>query len=196
MKRLEGFATRAYARLRGLDFRYVPPEKLNADLSRVRAYADSRIWLRAALSRFANESLLNSADQALDLGCGKGGAVSVLSRYFARADGIDISPDLITIGRENLRRMGIANASLTACDAAEFRNFDGYGFLYIFNPFSRAVMARATSNLAASLHSHPRRMTILYLNPLDIDLFEAQGFRRLREIYPKRTEYPFVLLAC
>jgi SAM-dependent methyltransferase len=42
----------------------------------------------------------------VDLGCGKGGAMISLARYFSRVDGLELSERLIPIARENLRRAG------------------------------------------------------------------------------------------
>jgi len=186
---------RVEARLRGLDFRYVPSGHSDAIAPyRIKDYADSGLTLRRFFDTIAPRWKPDPSDEAIDLECGKGGAVSVLARYFARADGIDISPELIKIGRNNLRKLRVQNARLRVRDASQFEDLDRYGFVYMFNPFPSEVMLSVVANINRSLLRKPRRMTVLYLKPLHIDLFEPARFQRLAEVYPCRSEYPFVLL--
>ena len=53
--------------------------------------------------------------------------------------------------------------------------------IYLFNPFSRAVMSRVVNNVADSFRENPRRMVVAYFTPYDADLWEGAGFlRRLK----------------
>ncbi len=174
---------RFQAKTRGLDFGFVSVENLGSDVSRAKYYSDTGGKLRFVLKALAPSRL----DEAIDIGCGKAGAVLTLAKYFARADGIDISEALIETGRENLRRMRIKNSSLFTCDAVEFRDLDRYGFIYFFNPFPRAVMEGTIRNIVASLTRRPRRIEILYYNPVDGDLLEKAGFQRSRGIRPNEA---------
>ena len=118
---LNAIAWRLQVKMRRLDFNFVPENELGVTGSRANSYSDSGARLRAVLKKIPIEP----SSFALDLGCGKGGAVLVLASRFTRADGVDISPSLVAIGRENLRRMGVKNGSLNVCDAAEFTDLDG-----------------------------------------------------------------------
>lgn len=147
MYRIRDIFSRVDARVRRLDFRYVPPESMGCgNQCGTIDHADSRLWLRSFFDSVSDVWKPDPLDEAIDLGCGKAGAVSVLARYFTRVDGIDISPTLIAIGRENLRRMRVRNASLMAGDAGQYRNLDRYKFVYMFNPFPREVMLKVAAN--------------------------------------------------
>lgn len=129
------------------------------------------------------ETVLNSleiqpTDSILDIGCGKGGALMTFAKYpFARVDGFDISPQLIDIARRNLARMNMSNASLSVADAAEFSGFDAYSHLYFYNPVPPPVMKRVMDEVRESLRRHPRRLTLIYMNPESGDLVLHAGFR-------------------
>ena len=59
-----------------------------------------------------------------DIGCGKGRALIVASRYpFRKVIGVDYSLPFIEIARENLLRVGVEEGSFELCcrDATEFR---------------------------------------------------------------------------
>jgi SAM-dependent methyltransferase len=185
---LNAIAWRLQVKMRRLDFNFVPVNELGVAGSRAKAYSDTGARLRAVLKKIPIEP----SGFALDMGCGKGGAVLVLASRFTRADGVDISPGLVAIGRENLRRMGVTNASLNVCDAAEFMDLDGYNFIYLSNPFPRMVMQEVIANLMASLSRRPRAIQILYYSPVDGDLFEARGFSRHPECRLKPLDHPFV----
>jgi SAM-dependent methyltransferase len=123
-------------------------------------------------------------EAALDLGCGKGGAMLTLARYpFERVDGIEISPELAGIARANLRRLRISNSQVFCCDAGQFRDLDRYTFLYLYNPFPEAAMRDVACNLAASLQRRARRVRVLYKNPLWHDALTSIGFHSLREFH-------------
>ena len=113
-------------------------------------------------------------------GCGKGGAMITLAQWpFSRIDGIEISPDLITIAQRNLRRMRCVRGTIRLCDAAEFKEFDDYTFLYMFHPFREVVLRSVLENLRSSFSRSPRRLTIVYKNSVYHELVLASGFRQI-----------------
>ena len=117
----------------------------------------------------------------IDLGCGKGGAMISLARYFSRVDGLELSERLIPIARKNLRRAGANNAQVFHGDAAEFTDFDQYTHIYLSNPFPAAVMRRVLEHLLESLKRRPRELTIIYWIHVDDALLAEKGFRKVRE---------------
>jgi hypothetical protein len=119
--------------------------------------------------------------------------ITLARRPFHRVDGVELSEPLVAIARENLRKLRIVNASVFHCDAAEFTFLDPYTFLYLSNPFPRPVMAAVTRNLAASLERAPRKMTLVYYNPVDRDLFESLGFEPISAVqHDENPTYVFV----
>jgi tRNA1(Val) A37 N6-methylase TrmN6 len=133
-------------------------------------------------------------DSALDIGCGKAGAIITLARYgFKRVDGVELSPQLVNVANRNLERLKITNATIFHCDATEFRSLDDYTFLYMFDPFSRSVMKQVLANVRESLERKPRRVTLVYKHPADHELVLKAGFKKVKEFL--HAAHPFYVYA-
>jgi SAM-dependent methyltransferase len=125
---------------------------------------------------------ISEKDALLDMGCGKGGAMITLAKYpFRRIDGVEICPSLIEIAQHNLGRLNCLRGTITQCDAAEYTHFDAYNFLYMFNPFPAVVMDSVLQNLRPSLQRVPRKVTLIYNNPVCHDTVIAHGFRQVKQ---------------
>jgi len=124
---------------------------------------------------------ISSSDAAIDFGCGKGGALLTMARYpFARVDGVELAPNLAAIGRSNIRRLSIRNASIFCCDAGQFADVDIYTYVYMYNPFPQATVKQVLDNINQSLRRRPRPMTVIYKNPTCRDAMTDAGFREVR----------------
>ena len=133
---------------------------------------------------------ISSADTALDIGCGKGGAMITMAHYpFARVDGIEISPELVRVAQRNIRRLRIDNASVHLGDAASFDTYEQYNFFYMYNPFPKKVMLSVMSRIALSLKKRKRSATLIYKNPIYDDLVTASGFEKVKEFRHDVTPY-------
>jgi Methyltransferase domain len=176
----DDFVWRAQIKIRSLDLRMLATK----DSSSCHDYSDSGAGVRRALKELA----IPKTGVAIDVGCGKAGAVIQLARWFDQADGLDIDEQLLVVGRENLSRMGVNNARLIAGNAATFGGIDEYQFFYFFNPFPRPVMAQVVANIAASVTRRPRPVMLLYFNPIDGDLFEQAGFHQIGRMAPRRGQ--------
>lgn len=123
-------------------------------------------------------------DAILDFGCGKGGILISLSKYpFSKIGGVEISPELVKIAQENIRKLGIRNVAIECGDAAKFKDLDGYNYFYFFDPFPEIVMQDVLRNLEQSIIDRPRTITIIYLNPFCHELIESRGvFARVGEL--------------
>lgn len=127
---------------------------------------------------------------ALDLGCGKGGALITLAKYgFARLDGVELSPVLASIAEKNLRKLGISNSRIVCSDATAFTDLDPYDFLYMANPFEGSIMEAALENLSSSLVRRPRRLTLVYKNPHEHQMMLRTGFVKTHEF--THSTHPF-----
>lgn len=162
-------------KIRGIDINGVGLDELGLDPARAKAYSDSGV----DLGRFLRSSNISRSDAALDLGCGKGGAMITMAKYFSRVDGVEISPELAAIARKNLKRAGVAASQVFCQDAAEFTGFDCYGVVYLFNPFLAPVLSRALTHLRESLERRPRPVLLVYRNPICDEVVTSAGFRRV-----------------
>ena len=125
---------------------------------------------------------ISQSDAALDLGCGKGGALLTMAQYrFRRVDGVELSSDLAGTARTNIRRLHIRNASVFCCDAADFKDLDAYTYFYMYNPFPEPVVKDVLTNLEASRLRRGRKLTIIYKNPICEKALLDAGFRKTAE---------------
>jgi SAM-dependent methyltransferase len=170
---------RIHMGLRGVDLNSVGVGEMGLLKERSHWYADSG---GPRLEEVLDKLPISACDEAIDFGCGKGGAIITMARRpFARIDGVEISPELVAAARANLRKMGLRHSAIFHSDAEDFTDLDRYSVIYIFNPFTRVVMAGVVRNIAASLARRPRSITLIYKNPVDADLFENIGFLRVSE---------------
>jgi len=105
-------------------------------------------------------------DAIVDFGSGKGGALITMARYpFARIMGVEISPELVAIAEENLKKLNIGNITMAVSDAADFTALDDYNYFYFFSPFPGSIMSTVIQNISSSLMRRPRKAVIIYFNP-------------------------------
>jgi SAM-dependent methyltransferase len=162
---------------RGVDLTYVPLTHLGLDGARSCEYADSG---GPELEDVLRELPITSTDVALDLGCGKGGALFSLSKFFRRVTGVEISPELAAVAEKNIEKLGIGNVGVIRSDAATFDILDEYTYVYMFNPFTSPVMKQVLENLRASLERRPRSLIVIYKNPVCSEMLRSTGFTLLR----------------
>jgi Methyltransferase domain len=125
---------------------------------------------------------ISQEDALLDIGSGKGGAMITLAKYpFRRIDGIEISPRLTAIAQRNLTRLNCLRGTITRCNATDYTDFDAYNFLYMFHPFPAVVMECVLQNVQRSLERVPRKVTLIYNNPVCHDTVVAHGFRQVKQ---------------
>ena len=169
-------------RFLGLDFNgTILQEDLGTDKNRCNAYTPAN----PAVKKVLKELPISKNDSILDVGCGKGKAISyMLSFPFQKADGLDISEKLIKVAEKNfsiLRKRHRVN--LHICDARNFNGFDNYNYIFFYNPFPRLVMEVVKEHILESLKRFPREMTVIYENPVDRDLFESGEFMWKEYVY-------------
>ncbi len=157
------FIFRIRVHIQKIDLRNTYLEELNLPEDRCHYYADSG---GPHLDKVLKTLKITARDSVVDFGSGKGGALITLSRYpFARIAGVEISPELVTIAKENLAKLDIKNVTMNVCDAVNFADLDEFNYFYFFSPFPAAVMSAVVRNIRASLTNKPRKATIIYFNP-------------------------------
>ena len=139
----------------------------------------------------------------VDLGAGMGRALLLAAAFpFRSVAGVEISPALATIARENLERV---NRSSFACkdvrvregDAAVYRFPKGDLVVYLFNPFDAWMIANVLDRLAASRDT--RDVALVYHTPVAREVVEAHAsFELLGEtkngaVYRMRSRYAAVI---
>ncbi|HEY4439189.1 MAG TPA: class I SAM-dependent methyltransferase [Candidatus Elarobacter sp.] len=113
----------------------------------------------------------------VDVGAGMGRVVLLAAkRPFRQVVGIDVSPALVEIARENLAAVhGLARACvdvrLTAADAASYAFPPGDLVVYLYNPFGAPVMERMLENLMNA--KEERDVALLYHTALESETIDA-----------------------
>ena len=116
--------------------------------------------------------IVNHSDFTLvDVGSGKGRMLLVASEFpFRKVVGVEMRQDLHDQALENVRRYRHSKArrSLIECrlvDATHYDFPDGNLVVYLFNPFSAAVMSQVLRRIDESFEKNPREIIIVYLYP-------------------------------
>ncbi len=176
----------ARMKLRRMDLHYASLNEIGLSEERSLFYVNSG---GPELESILASLPISPSDQVLDLGSGKGGAMLTFARFpFARVDGVELSESLVAIAKRNLGRMGVRNCTIYHCDAAEFRDYARYNFLYMYHPFPTVVMTQVMRGIMDSLAAHPRRIVLIYRNPVLPSVVEAAGFQKTAE-FPG-SQYP------
>lgn len=147
-------------------------------------------------SRSGFESVFNSLsisdkDSILDIGCGKGKAIALLSKYpFKNIDGYDISESLCNIARKNLSILGIINSEVFCANALEFTAYDKYNYFYLYNPVPATVFVTVFESINKSFERNPRKIHIINVNPQYSEIIlENQDYKLVKVIKSDLLRY-------
>lgn len=142
--------------------------------------SDSR--LKKVLKRFP----ITEADSILDIGCGKGKAMYMMSQFpFHKIQGYDLSKKLADIANQNFKILGLKQCHACQADALEFTAYDDFNYFYIFNSLPQKVFEVMMKHLLESMERRPRKVRFIYLNPECHGYMEAHTPFRL--VYKKRA---------
>ena len=153
--------------------------KLGVDIS------DATIYMPASfdmLELFFSKVDLSMAKHFIDIGCGKGRVLSVAAAFGApKITGLELSPVLAkqaSLVAEKLitKHIGLQIKIITN-DAYYYDLPSDVDVIFLFNPFNAFVMQAFAERLEESLQKYPRKITIIYLNPMHKDIFINNGFK-------------------
>jgi SAM-dependent methyltransferase len=114
----------------------------------------------------------------IDLGCGKGRALLLASRFpFKEIIGVELSHELQQTCRLNISRFRsdwqqCTNIVSLCQNATEFTFPAQNSVLYLFNPFGAETLCSVVANLEASIRWAPRRVYVIYVKPVHRRVFE------------------------
>jgi hypothetical protein len=105
-------------------------------------------------------------------------------------EGVELSSELTKIAENNIHRnhhrLRCQDVRLVSCDALEYEIPDDLTVAYFFNPFQGPIFASVIDRLRASVDRHPRRLRIIYLNPVEEQMLLDAGFRITRRLHGMR----------
>lgn len=107
----------------------------------------------------------------LDYGSGKGRAVIQAARYpFDRVIGVEISEQLNRVARANVEqsrdRLRCRDVEIVRADATSWPLPDDVTHVYMYNPLGVELFPAMAERIVESLERRPRRLTIMYVNPV------------------------------
>jgi SAM-dependent methyltransferase len=115
----------------------------------------------------------------VDLGAGMGRVVLLAARRpFRAVIGVEISPALVEIARENLTTVRdpqrvARDVKIVGADALAYAFPRGDLVIFLYNPFRAAILGDVLTNLRAS--GEERDVVLLYHTPVERDAIEATG---------------------
>jgi SAM-dependent methyltransferase len=126
-------------------------------------------------------------DVFYDLGCGKGRCVCVFARLaIRRAVGIELNGLLCDAARTNATRLRGKQAPIEIrCEDAAKADVSDGTIYFMFNPFGADSMCDVLAHIKQSLTTNPRKVTIVYSNPVLAETLRASGW--LQEVNEFKT---------
>jgi len=167
-------------------------DEMGIDISHATIYMPVSYELLEEIFTQLNPSTIKPLNHFLDIGCGKGRAMCVAAhKGFRKITGIDLSKKLCDATKRN------CNITKEKIPTAEFEiiNNDAFYFdipfdvdcIFMFNPFDEIIMSGVANNIYESLRQSPRKMKIVYVNPLHKTVFTKNGFKEV--YYSKKMKY-------
>lgn len=134
-------------------------------------------------------------DVFVDFGSGKGLAVYVAARWypFARVVGVEVSDEFNASTRAVLERdrekLSCPNVELVTTDAIHFPIPPDMTVAYLYNPFGGRTFTTVMDHIVQSLDLHPRRLKLIYANPVHESYIASLGrFELVRRRRARRLE--------
>ncbi|MFM2359786.1 MAG: hypothetical protein RLY16_1779 [Bacteroidota bacterium] len=135
----------------------------------------------------------------LDIGCGRGRIVCVaLYHQFKQVTGIDFSANLCKAANQNLQRVQqkllSPSAEIICADATNYVIPDNVTTITLFNPFDEFVLRKVAAQIEASYQRMPRKIFIIYINPLHRKIFEKSGWTE-EHYYLEHTYFEYSIFS-
>lgn len=125
--------------------------------------------------------IIPGQDVFVDYGSGLGRVLVLASEYpFRKIIGVEVSQRLAALSRRNIENYRgevlCRDISIWCGNADKFPLPDESSVIYFYNPFHGRVLAEVFDQMRMSLRARPRRLRIIYNNPVHFD--------SVRENYP------------
>jgi len=134
----------------------------------------------SVLPRILPRRSVGPDDVFIDFGSGMGRVVLQAATYpFRRVIGVELSEELNAIARRNLElsrpSLRCQEVELVATDVLRYRVPDDVTVAFLANPFRGEIFRTVADELIASVDRAPRRLRIVYRNPVEHELLLATG---------------------
>lgn len=123
---------------------------------------------------------LRPDDVLVDIGCGKGRVICLAARRrMARVVGIDLSPEIVDVALDNVRRLRGARSpvDVLVADAVTY-DYSDVTCAYLFNPFEHFVLDRVLTKIRADRAGAPFRCAFVNLSEVQRLTFAQHDWLR------------------
>lgn len=129
--------------------------------------------LEALLARIAE---LTTNKTFIDLGCGKGRAMTVAAHYgFTKVNGIDFAKEMCDDAEKNMQKLQLQFSQLkykiVCSNVLDYDIQPEESVFFMFNPFNEETISSFLEKIHTSVLQHPRDIYFLYVSPRHIDSF-------------------------
>lgn len=164
-------------------------EELGVDVSHAAIYMPVSYYL---MEEILEQLPATARKHFLDIGCGKGRSLCMAAHAgFKQVTGLDFSKVLCDKAKENLtktkQKIPALEFKVINNDAFYFEIPDDVDCIFFFNPFDEIIMSAVVNNITKNLQNNPRKLYIIYVNPMHKGQFIKAGFTETW--YSKKMEY-------
>lgn len=135
-------------------------------------YKATPYWLLKRIVRIVKPGL---DDVFFDIGCGEGRALALFSRCpIKKCIGIEIDQALAQVAEQNAAslRGSVAPIEVRVQNAGD-TDYGSGTIYFLFNPFGAATLTAVLAKIKESLDKQPRKICVVYYNPLHQDLLRT-----------------------
>lgn len=125
------------------------------------------------LNKILRNIKIHKEDKVLDIGCGKGLALMVLSKYFDKPYGIEFNKEIYQVCYNNMKKIK-KNCCIINEDIIDYFNCNKFNYIFMFNPFGEDIMRQVISNLKPNT-------SIIYHNPVCENILYENNFVKIKE---------------
>ncbi len=141
-----------------------------------------------ALARILPRAEVGPSDVFVDFGAGMGRILyQAAARYpLRRVEGVELSDRLAAVAADNIARtrdqLRCHDIRIVTTDVLHYAIPDDLTIAYFANPFQGPIFQSVVDGLVASARRRPRRLRVIYLNPVEQQMLLDAGFRRVRRL--------------
>ena len=129
---------------------------------------------------------LTARDVFVDLGCGKGRALAMAALApVGLVVGVEQSAEFLEVAQHMLASLEERAGKVKLFNGlAQQFDFDQATAIFLFNPFGARTMEEVLGMLRSSLERNPRRLRIIYANPVHEQVLRDAGWLENTETWP------------
>jgi SAM-dependent methyltransferase len=130
----------------------------------------------------------------VDFGSGKGRVLLMATQYdFKRVVGVEFSHDFCEESRKNLlsfkkKNKCYVDVNIIELDVVDYEIKDDENVFFLFSPFDEVVTAEVIKNIKISIKNNPRKIWLIYNNPVHHSIVE-ENFMKLTDYVYAGTKF-------